>query len=93
MLIISAEAVENFDAFRGVVELFTATTGQLPDLQEWSIINMLIGDMILLRNGRATVHLAQRIKTDIGEAVAGDAVFALLAAIADRKIEANDLKG
>lgn len=93
MLIITCEAVESFDAFRGVVELFTTATGQLPDLQEWSIINLLIGDMILLRNGRATAHLAQRIKTDIEEMVAGDAVFALLAAIADRKIEANDLNG
>jgi hypothetical protein len=90
MAVITREAVQLFDDCRGVVERFPA--GGSPDLREWTIINMLIGEMILLRNGRATAELAERIKARITAAVADGEVFALLAVIADRKIGANDLK-
>lgn len=93
MPVITRLAVQYFDDARGIVEAFTAASGHAPDLREWSIINMLIGEMILLRNGNAAPHFRERIRAFIAGAVEGEEVFALLAAIADRKIQANDLQG
>lgn len=93
MPLLTVQAVHSFDACRGVVEQYVATTGHQPDLREWSVINLLIGDMILLRSGRAATQLAAQLEAGIYDAVEGEAVFALLAVIADRKISTNSLQG
>ncbi|AWO00240.1 hypothetical protein DLD77_00225 [Chitinophaga alhagiae] len=93
MSLLTIQAIHAFDACRGVVEQYVAATGHQPDLREWGMINLLIGDMILLRSGRATEQLRAQLKARIDDAVEGEAVFLLLAAIADRKIGANSLQG
>lgn len=93
MLLITVDAVQGFDDFRGEVELHLAATGRQPDLQAWGIINVLIGDMILLRNGRAAAVFAPELEAAIRAALVDEAAFVLLAVIADRKISVNSLKG
>lgn len=90
---ITSEAICIFDEYRGGVERCVAATGQAPDLQAWTLINLLIGDMILLKNGFATTRLAWKIKAGIYDVIAGEEVFILLETIAERKIRANSLDG
>ena len=90
---ITSEALQDFDVFRGEVDPYLAANGRQPDFRAWSIINVLIGDMILLRNGHAAAAFAQQLEKGIRRSLAGAEVFAELEEIADRKIKANDLKG
>ena len=93
MLHITSEAVQGFDDHRGEVEGYVAANGRQPDLQIWGVINVLIGDMILLRNGNASAGFAPQLEARIYGIVEDEAALALLEIIADRKIRANDLKG
>ncbi|RPE12086.1 hypothetical protein EGT74_00570 [Chitinophaga lutea] len=90
---ITSEALQDFDVFRGEVDPYLAANGRQPDLRAWTIINVLIGDMILLRNGHAADAFAQQLEADIHKTLAAAEVFAELKEIADRKIKANNLKG
>ncbi len=90
---ITSEALHDFDVFRGEVEPYLAANGRQPDFRVWTLINVLIGDMILLRNGYAAAAFAARLEADILNALAAAEVFTELSDIADRKIKANNLKG
>lgn len=79
-----------YEQYNGFVGAYIFSNGDLPndefDLMDWSLIDELIGDVILLRSGKLSDSLSEHLLDKIRQKTESSNVIDLLNKIAERKV-------
>lgn len=79
-----------YKKYNGFVDVYIFENGDLPnedfDISDWSTIDDLIGDIILLKNGKASIEFQNELKQLILQKTENDLVIEYLNKIAEEKL-------
>jgi hypothetical protein len=85
---ITEKKVRIYDKYNGFEEGYIFKNGDLPnsdfDLMDWTTINELIGNIILLKNNNVSGELRNKLKSYINQEAENDLVISYLEKLAEK---------
>ena len=88
---ITEKKLNIYDRYNGFVEVYIFENSDLPnkdfDLMDWSTIDELIGNIILLKSGKATLDFQEVLRKNIQRETKSSLVVEHLERIAEKKSE------